>query len=872
MDEQLSDQPQVPPTIKTLESEVIEFGETLPYFAKYIADKILINSAITDDELDAAYSYFLEEVGLRPSTAKPNITIDFNSTRDPLYKDDLLLKQIQKVEGVNALVEGQTITLCENLTIIFGENGAGKSGYSRLLKKVFYSKAPEDILPNIYKDAVDHKALKAEFIFEAGSTQETLCYPTDAVNAEFRQFAVFDGKSVLRHLEGRNEFEFRPAGLSFFAEFTKALVTVENYLIRDSEKRRSPNNYALLFDGDSIINKFLVELSEHSDIRELKKLCPYTQADIDAKSKLQTAHDSLFIELGSKDKRDKDLRLIIQALDDVKKSFLLLNKYFEASTLNKVKNAVADYIIKDKLAKQEGIDSIKSDKIVGIGTPEWKLFIEAAERFSKIQNTEDIVYPQDGDECLFCHQSISSTAKDLILRYWSFIKSQVEQEAKTAKSLLDTMKDSYEKLSFDLFNKDSVLTAYMVSSQSTRLALLRNNLAEQKKLSETVIFNIEFEIEADVTPVMLDTTEILELITELESSLGSDTTKQMEELGSLADQLRYYSHKEKLQAHIDAIDAFIKDLQWVSKANVFSWVGIKQKTTRAEKQLSSSYFNDRYIDQFNKECEKLNGKFLIDVDPKSSGAKSNRQLFIKGKAPSAILSEGEQKIIAIADFLAEMHLNDINRGIIFDDPVNSLDNTRKEEIANRLVEECKSKQVIIFTHDLVFLSKLLIHCDSNSIASACHWVETLDGTPGYVWINNGPSHERAYRNSEIPKKHYSAAALPTCPPSEREQTTKLGITALRTCYEVLVINGLFGNVVRRWEEKVSIDSLTSVSFDQAIVNELMDSYAQCCRYMEGHSHSDKYSYKKPTPADLNEEISRFDVIKGKIKAAKPKRT
>ena len=38
--------------------------------------------------------------------------------------------------------------------------------------------------------------------------------------------------------------------------------------------------------------------------------------------------------------------------------------------------------------------------------------------------------------------------------------------------------------------------------------------------------------------------------------------------------------------------------------------------------------------------------------------------------------------------------------------------------------------------------------------------------------------------------------------------------------------------------------------------------------MEGHSHSDKYSYKKPTIEDLNNEIKRFDEIKKKISSCK----
>ena len=87
---------------------------------------------------------------------------------------------------------------------------------------------------------------------------------------------------------------------------------------------------------------------------------------------------------------------------------------------------------------------------------------------------------------------------------------------------------------------------------------------------------------------------------------------------------------------------------------------------------------------------------------------------------------------------------------------------------------------------------------------------------------------------------------------------------------VLVINGLFKNVVQRYNERVSVDSLKDVYFDENLISEILDSFAKCCRYMEGHTHSDKYTYKKPNSLNLNEEIQRYETIRSKIKNTKKK--
>ena len=87
-------------------------------------------------------------------------------------------------------------------------------------------------------------------------------------------------------------------------------------------------------------------------------------------------------------------------------------------------------------------------------------------------------------------------------------------------------------------------------------------------------------------------------------------------------------------------------------------------------------------------------------------------------------------------------------------------------------------------------------------------------------------------------------------PEQREDKIKNGFAALRTSYETQVVFGLFKGVVQRFEERVSVDSLKSVFFTTEIRDEILDNFYQCCRYMEGHSHSDKYAYKKPELENL----------------------
>lgn len=81
-------------------------------------------------------------------------------------------------------------------------------------------------------------------------------------------------------------------------------------------------------------------------------------------------------------------------------------------------------------------------------------------------------------------------------------------------------------------------------------------------------------------------------------------------------------------------------------------------------------------------------------------------------------------------FFAELAVSENESAVIFDDPVCSLDHLNRKKIADLLREEAKNRQVIIFTHDPIFLSffkkdkreeyRLIARHKEKNIAGYCH--------------------------------------------------------------------------------------------------------------------------------------------------------
>ncbi|CAM4417727.1 AAA domain-containing protein [Pedobacter westerhofensis] len=852
--------------LRTLETDILSFTQGLPYWSQFLSEKLLSGVALTDEDHQAAYQYFLEDAGLSEKTERPDIAI-ICKTQSGYYKDDLKLLKISGVTGINALVQDQVMTLGPNLTIIYGANGSGKSGYIRLLNNVFITKGDKTILPNVH-DTGTPPTKAAEFTFESGGTKSVFHYPTDCGHAEFKQFSVFDEKAVQVHLNNKNQFNFRPAGLSFFADLNEAYKNLEELAQADIDKHASSTDLAALFDGESNIKNMVADLSAKSKIQYLKALLPFTAEDKAERTKLEGEKAALTAL-----KKDKEIQDLLQQqtlLASLKTAINSLNRYFTIDQLTKANDKIKDCVEKELLAASHDIDQFKKTSLGQIGGAEWRAFIAAADVFARLQDKGGVSYPEPGDSCLLCQQPLTGEAVSLVSAYWAFIKSKAEQDSKDAQAALATFKDALGKLDLNVLPDTGILYKWLSENKAAELALITAELQMQLKLRDAIIRDISDKKVVNYQPAQINTA-VIDLITE---EIGNRIKKLKEAdvaeaIEKLQKQITVFNHKEKLGDHISTIEKVLENLVWTDKVIKAKSKISKRDITTKEKALSGLYFNQAYIDRFNAECVRLKGAFGINITHTGSAGTSFRQLSLKGRQPSDVLSEGEQKVISLADFLSETILSGINKGIIFDDPVNSLDEKRKSHIAERLIEESANRQIVVFTHDLVFVSQLITYCQDNNKQHICHWIEQRDGKPGYISLENAPSYEKDYRNQNIPIAHYTAAKKPECSAKDRETYLRDGFTSLRTCYEVLVINGLFKNVVQRFNERVSVDTLKTVNFDIAIRDEISSGFYDCCKFMEGHSHSDGLPYRKPELEDLNTEVQRYITIRAKV-MTKPK--
>ena len=140
-------------------------------------------------------------------------------------------------------------------------------------------------------------------------------------------------------------------------------------------------------------------------------------------------------------------------------------------------------------------------------------------------------------------------------------------------------------------------------------------------------------------------------------------------------------------------------------------VSVDATTDMALSNMCSAAYKDivkqALIDEFRVELDKLGMHHLqvdLDVDDLLSDSSKIAIRLTSNTDIDKVLSEAELKCCALALFLAECTLMEVQQPIIFDDPVNSLDSAIIQAFTNRLNE--LPNEIIVFTHNVLFMEAL----------------------------------------------------------------------------------------------------------------------------------------------------------------------
>lgn len=842
-----------------------------PHWEQFVWKINLEKDFLVPEDIDQAYQYLCEHLKLIETTSDSLTPITFKKEILTAPESTEIAPKIKIVEvkdfiDVNAISEGCSVKFGPGVTLIYGSNGSGKSGIGRLLGNACFSRGERDILPNV-RIGSSFGNPKATFVLEneSGELQEAEYELGDDFD-ELGRFSVFDSKSVLIHLDQSNQVNFTPAQIKIFDKVADTISKLEERLNNEKNAKRKENPFdsMFLYDASTTTAIFCKNIDENTKEADLLKYLNFNKTTDDASMKA--------LEKQIDEKRKLDIPKKKTQLYTDRQNLAAIKKSLEnaASGFTKAKSEEINKLIKDIITKQKLVESLSvqsfDDKILKtVGSEEWKSLIIAAKELNDAETEAND--KKEPDYCMLCHQRHTKESKALFKKYWEFLESKAESELNQLKrtqiSIIQNLRD--KKLYFPKFLATDAGVKILQEEKAKYLANLKVQYISLKNLLDDWENKVNklIEVSSDDVP-LIDLTPIDTLIDVKKTEEGK-LVDPAGDIAKLTARLNSLQHKKEATAVKDAALEYLDFCKWSTKASAVNFGGIKAATTkkRTESFLVGVALN--YKGVFNEELAKLGCEFNLTMN--TSGEQGNtvkeyRLDFAEDYSPSQILSEGEQNICSLADFLTEAQLDKNNCGIIFDDPVTSLDHEHKDDIAKRLVEESMNRQVIVFTHDLVFMGQMVKHCERNNITPLAHWIRKINNVPGCIEDNSSPklTSLTSLKNDcdEAIKGHDSLTA------KEQEAVLGKAFDLLRSACEALIEEKLFNKTIQRYEDHVRVQNIEEAVFDQLLASKVASLHGKISGYILGHNRTELQREKLPNMDDYKAIRKEFNELEAEI--------
>lgn len=793
----------------------------------------------------------------------------------------VILKAMRDTKNLNRLAKGQMLTFAASgLTLIFGGNGSGKSGYARALKRACRAR---DQLEPVHPDASDPmaQALIPEATFDVVDEGVDLALTWrrgDVPPEKLSSIAVFDSHCARVYLTAEQEAAIAPYGLSSVEDLgNKVLPRLKQRL--DEERAAidiDPAPYANL-SGNTRVGNLIASLSYKTDVATVEKLGTLGQVELDSLVELEALLKEADPKTTASNLRGQAQRVIevSQRLDKAhawvkEESIQRLRDLVEAATTAAQVELLA-----------AGAFRAGETLLPGTGEPVWKSLFDAARRYSEEVAYRGHVFPHVEDAaCVLCQQPLTDGAQRL-MRFDQFIKADA---AKAAQSARDNLAVGIAKIT------KAVLSQEMQASLSQELDALEGGLAALVAVFESDIETRRTAMLVAVSTGQWDSLPALQedprpklkaLVERLmQRAAGLDNVVDTEARQKLEKERDELLARQKLSQVLAALVALVNRMKLHRQLESCE-VDLKtNKITTKSKEFATIGVNQALAAALDDEFKRLGiGHVKTKLIPRGDKSKNKYRLGLDLPTTfnlEEVLSEGEQRSISIGCFLAELRQFSHKGAIVFDDPVSSLDHWRRQYVARRLAEEARDRQVIVFTHETVFLALLQDAAEEAQVSFHTQNLEWQGSEPGVVvpglpW-DHQPYAQRIDALERTQRK--LEKSWPAYPNAEETGLMHRQYSLLRSTIERVIQDLVLGGVVRRHHEYVKAGDLRRVvGFPLSEQQEYDRLVSRCNQITEAHDPSSGQHLPPPTATEFGADLAALKAIisitKGRQQANKP---
>ena len=713
-------------------ADILEWSKQRPEWLRDALRRLMAGSELSEQDIDQLEAICLGDEGKASPLADEHIAplrlagapVAITALRDPV--------------GVNALARGQGLTFASSgVTIVYGDNGSGKSGFVRVLKSACRSRDEKTgILRDVNAD--DDIAQSAHIDFEVAGRAETYDWrPEHGDHADLPAVSIFDARSANTHVQKTNNVAYVPFAMALLDRLGRVCDELQSRVNARIEELTAQTPVAIKTPSlkeNTAAGAFLHGLSAKSSPAEVDLLVTLSDEE---RSRLSSLDADLAQDPA---KAAEKLRARSVRLDALLGALNRVVGAAEAGKFAELRRLETDAKSASEVARLASDSLFAEAPLPGVGSDAWRRLWEAARSYS-----DEVVYPDrtfpapvEDERCLLCQQPLKDDARRRLSGFETFVNGAAQQAAEGAARELGDYQRDLADARMPMGDIRALVTLLKIELDRPGIAseVRRSALIAAWRLRALLAGEGEPAAEA---PIPMEGLEALcEDVAHRARALSGDADSA--ERQALVSEHRELKDRLALSAIAEDVRAEIgrqAEIAALREAEKTCGTGTKRLITTKNKDLSEKLVTDALRGRFAREVEKLRiGSMPIELRKvRDRDAQSFFKVALVDKPSEPIgeiLSEGEHRCVALAAFLAELVTSRDYSGIVFDDPVSSLDHRYRRRVAKRLVEEAAHRQVIVFTHDLTFLFDL--QREAGAAGEDVHYqnVHRAQSKPGHV--------------------------------------------------------------------------------------------------------------------------------------------
>ncbi|UKE50897.1 AAA family ATPase [Xanthomonas translucens] len=847
----------------TILKEIFEWSKGLPSWQSDAISRLLAKNELDEKDEDDLLALLKSANGIVDSKRRDAKPLAAGQVPLPPSGQSVIILQAMKdLQHVNAIAPNQTLCMgSTGLTVIYGSNGSGKSGYSRVLKRACRARDQQEPIHPDAKVAASKGCIPhATFVVSQDGVVNELPWQQGVTPpSELSSIAVFDARCARAYLDQEGDYAYMPYGLEVFAALARLCQRLRTKIEEEIAHASVDLNAFGNLRGDTLVGKQIVALSAKTKPEIIESL-----ATLSERETARCAELAASLRENNPKEKAQQARLRAQRFATLGAKVSAEEARLSESAVIAVHQAADAYRsaqVTAKIAAQ--LHTQGGSLLTGTGGEAWRELYEAARKFALSAYPEKSfteLAPEDA--CLLCQQPLQEGAERM-RRFEMFVQAEAEKVLVARRAELGALFVPMTKVPVS-FGLDSAI--------STELRAENEQLADDLALTEKTLIDRQASIKEAATSdnwgglITLGVSPVERLLALAEqlnaSAKALDDASDENARAALQQELNELNARVQLGPVKSSVLNSISKLSLQAKLKACVPALRTQSISLKASEVAEHVVSKDLADALNREFKAL-GVSTLSVSSQSRSARGKtlhrlRLELPQALAPSEILSEGEQRAIAIGSFLAEVSLSGQTGAVVFDDPVCSLDHRRRELVATRLTQEAAKRQVIVFTHDIYFLNllteaatRLAIPVLTQSLAGQAQGFGIARPNLPFEGISSSK------RVGFIKTIHVEAVKAQKQGEEEKHHDyTVKAYYYLRLAWERAVEEVLLRNVVLRFRKGVETQRLSGVTVTDADHVRVEAGMAKCSNY--AHDKAQLGGIAIPDPEELMEDIVDFE--------------